>query len=116
MNSIAIQVLKGVGVALMVAIPLWWLPIFLQQMIPDFWLAVMTILPVMLGGYVAARRALRPILAGVLSGLISMLLISSMSVSTEELWVVPAMIFLGGASAALGAYVAIRAGHASVRK
>ena len=116
MNAIAIHALKGTGVALIVAAPLWWLPIFLQQVIPDFWLAVMTIPPVMLGGYVAARRAIRPVLTGGLSGLVSILLISSVSISTEELWVIPAMIFLGGASAALGAYVAIWAGHAGARK
>lgn len=116
MNAITIRVLKGVCVALIVAAPLWWLPIFLQQVISDFWLAVMTMPPVMLGGYVAASRALRPILTGVLSGLVSMLLISSVSVSTEEVWVVPAMIFLGCVFAALGAYVAIWAGHARVRK
>jgi hypothetical protein len=116
MNKIAISVLKGGVVALVAAVPLWWLPSFLQQGIPDFWLAVMTVPPVMLGGYVAARQASRPILTGVLTGLVVISLILTVALTTGELWVAPIMLFVGGVTAALGAYVAVVAGHTAARK
>ena len=115
MNTIAISVLKGAGVAWVVALPLWWLPSFLQQHVPDLWLAVMTVPPVMLGGYVAARQAPRPILTGALTGLVAMSLILAVGLTTEELSVVPIMLFVGGVSAALGAYIAVSAGHATAK-
>jgi hypothetical protein len=116
MNTIPISVLKGAAVVLLIAIPLWWLPVFLQRAIPDFWLAAMTVPPVMLGGYVAARHAPRPILCGVLTGLVAMSLILTVSLTAEELWAVPIMILIGGIFAALGAHVAFSAGHTAARK
>ncbi|MDR8394436.1 hypothetical protein NC796_25040 [Aliifodinibius sp. S!AR15-10] len=102
--------IKGGTVALILVVPIWWLPIFLQQVIPDFWLAMMTVPPVILGSYIAARRTPRPILAGVLTGLVSALIIATVGLSTDELWVLPIIICFGGASGALGAYGAIRVG------
>ncbi len=116
MKTIAISVLKGTAVALVVVIPLWWLPSFIQQGIPDFWLAVMTLPPVMLGGYVAARKALRPILTGLLTGLVVMSFIISFALTAGELWMVPIMLFCGGLVAVLGAYIAVLAGHAAALK
>ena len=114
MKTFAISLLKGVGVGLILQVPMiWWTPIFLQQVIPDFWLAVMTLLPVMLSGYVAARRTPRPILTGELAGLITMMFIIPV---TGEWWVIPIMIVVGGAFAGLGAYIAVWAEHAAVRK
>ena len=116
MRTITISVLNGAAVALIVAVPLWWLPVLLQQVIPDIWLAAMTVPPVMLGGYVAARHARRPILCGVLTGLVAMSLILTVALTAEELWVVPIMILIGGIVSALGAYVAFLAGHTAAQK
>ena len=116
MTTIGISVLKGTVAALVVAVPLWWLPIVLQQVIPDLWLAVMTVPPMVLGGYVAARQAPRPILAGVLTGLVAISLILTVALTPGELWAVPIMLFFGGMFAALGAYIAVWAGHAATRK
>lgn len=112
----AISVLKGALVALVVAVPLWWLPVFLQREIPDLWLAAMTVPPVMLGGYVAGRGASRALLAGMLTGLVAMAFILATSLTADELWAVPVMMVVGGVFAALGAYVAALAGHAKARR
>ena len=102
--------------ALLVAALLWWLPSFLQQEIPDFWLAVMILPPVMLEGYVAARQTLRPLLSGALTGLIVMSLFLSVALTTGEMWVVPIMLMFGSLSAALGAYIAVLVGRGATRE
>lgn len=116
MNTITSSVFKGAGVSLVVAIPLWWLPAFLQQDIAGFWLAVMTLPSIMLGGFVAARKALRPILAGMLTGLLVAFVIVTFALTTGELWTVPVLTICGGMVAALGAYIAVLAGQATARK
>lgn len=116
MKATAVSVFKGAAVGVVAALPVWWLPSFLQLAISDYWLALMTVPPIILGGYVAARRTPRPILAGVLAGLLTMLVILAVTLTTEEFWVLPIMLLVGGVSAALGAYIAVLAGQSALDK
>lgn len=110
---IAFSVLKGAVVSLVLVVPLWWLPILLQRAIPIYWLAAMAAPAVLIGGYVAARKSPRPIMTGVLSGLVVMSCVSTVALSTGELWLAPIVIFLGGVLAGLGAKIAVSAEHRS---
>lgn len=110
-NMTTISGLKGAVVTLVLVIPLWWLPILMQREIPIFWLAAMAVPPVLLGGYIAARKSQRPIMAGMFSGLVAMSFASIVTLSTEELWLAPIVILVGGALAALGARIAVSIGH-----
>lgn len=115
MRKTAMSIGKGAAVAFLVALPLWWLPIFLMTPVPDLWLAGMLVPPIILGGYVAARQAPQPMTTGAVSGLAAMSLILAVGLAPGELWVVPLMLILGGVGATLGAYIAVLAGHATQR-
>lgn len=110
---IVISALKGAVISLVFIIPVWWLPVLLQRVIPGFWLAALAVLPVLFGGYAAASKSSRPLLTGMIAGLFAMSFVSNFALSTGELWLAPVVIIVGGAVGALGAQIAVSTGRAA---
>lgn len=110
-RSMGVSISMGVATALFIALPLSWLPILMMRQFSDLWLAVLTLLPVAIGGYMSARRALNPIRNGTVTGLVATLVMVLMGLTSDEWWAIPVMLALGGAIATMGAYCAVWLRH-----